>query len=150
MMVLAVMVTSAGHPGCQVVMVPSREMTLVWPVTGDRGLTMGGHTGHNYFINTHRHEAEMLGRVCGAINGRSFICRGDHRERLRPGPFITRVINCGEIIAEPAMGDGARPGGATLTHSSSDLGMDNPGVTEYQWRAQASPGVIKCRLRGHT
>lgn len=37
MMVLAVMVTSPGHPGCQVVMVPSREMTLVWPVTGTGG-----------------------------------------------------------------------------------------------------------------
>ena len=69
--------------------------------------------------------------------------RGDHSEHQapRPGPFITRVINCGEIIAEPARGD---QGG----HTHSDLGVDNPG--ECQRPAQASPGVIKCSGRGHT
>ena len=55
---------------------------------------------------------------------------------MRPGPFITRVINCGEIIAEPAMGDhGGQSiqGGPHSLTSGSDLGVDNPGVTECQW-----------------
>ena len=49
MTVLAVMVTSPGHSGCQVVMDPGGEMTLVWPA-GDRG--DHGWSHHHYFINT--------------------------------------------------------------------------------------------------
>ena len=44
MMLLAARVTSPEHRGCQVVMVSSGEMTLVWPAeTRGTGLTMGGH-----------------------------------------------------------------------------------------------------------
>ena len=51
--------------------------------------------------------------------------RGDHSEHQapRPGPFITRVINCGEIIAEPARGDqGARVYRGGHTHSAQISG----------------------------
>ena len=54
-MVLAVMVTSPGHPGCQVVRGPSGEMTLARPVWGQGA--DHGWSRHNYFINTH--ETEM-------------------------------------------------------------------------------------------
>ena len=73
---LAAMVTSTVHGGCQVVMVSSGEMTLVWP---DTGTADHGWSHHNYFINTHT--LEMLGRVestahtARAINGQSFIFR---------------------------------------------------------------------------
>ena len=129
MIPLAALVTSLGHGGCQVVRVSSGEMTLVRGQRADHGWSH-----HNYFINTHRHETEMRAPECtGAINGQSFIFRGDRSERVWPGPFITRVINCGEITAESARGDGAGPGGATL-----GLSLDNPG-----------PGVIRPRLTGH-
>ena len=146
MTVLAVMVTSPGHSGCQVVMDPGGEMTLVWPA-GDRG--DHGWSHHHYFINTR--DTGQIRRVCGAINGGSFICglTTVSTRPPRPGPFITRVINCGEIIAEPARGDQ----GAEYTGGPHSLQLRSRGGQPCrlcQWPAQASPGVIKCSGRGHT
>ncbi len=55
---LAAMVTSTVHGGCQVVMVSSGEMTLVWP---DTGTADHGWSHHNYFINTHTGDARQSG-----------------------------------------------------------------------------------------
>ena len=90
------MVTSTVHGGCQVVMVSSGEMTLVWP---DTGTADHGWSYHNYFINTHwRCSAEW--RVQHTRPGQLMarvLYSGDHSEPHQAGPFITRVINCGEI-----------------------------------------------------
>ena len=75
-------------------MVSSGEMTLVWP---DTGTADHGWSHHNYFINTHGRcegERESAGQLMARV-----LYSSDHSEQRssQAGPFITRVINCGEI-----------------------------------------------------
>ena len=78
-------------------MVSSGEMTLVWP---DTGTADHGWSHHNYFINTHwrcEGERESAGQLMARV-----LYSSDHSEQRssQAGPFITRVINCGEISRE--------------------------------------------------